>query len=107
MSQISVVLVTVANDQEASTIARTLVEERLAACVQILPTIRSIYHWRGEIFDEQERLLIMKTASAGFPALCERVRELHPYEVPEIVSIPITEGLPDYLRWVLETTGSR
>ena len=80
--------------------------EKLAACVQIIPRIRSIYRWKGEICDEEEHLLIMKTRSALFPALQDRIRELHSYEVPEIVSFPLSAGLPEYLNWVLDNTMS-
>ncbi len=104
MSRISVVLVTVGDAEEALTIARTLVEEKLVACVQIIPGIRSIYRWKGDVCDEEEKLLLMKTRSALFPALQDRIRQLHSYEVPEIVSFPIAAGLPDYLNWVIENT---
>ncbi len=104
MSGVSVVLVTVGDSEEALTIARTLVEEKLVACVQIIPGIRSIYRWKGEVCDEKEKLLLMKTRSALFPALQDRIRQLHSYELPEIVSFPIAAGLPDYLNWVIENT---
>ncbi len=104
MSDISVVLVTAGNGDEALTIARTIVEEKLAACVQIIPRIRSIYRWKGEICDEEEHLLIMKTRSELFPLLQDRIRELHSYEVPEIVTFPLSAGLPEYLNWVLDNT---
>jgi periplasmic divalent cation tolerance protein len=104
MNDVSVVLVTAGNGDEALTIARTLVEEKLAACVQIVPRIRSIYRWKGEICDEEEHLLIMKTRSQLFAVLQDRIRELHSYEVPEIVSFPIPAGLPEYLNWVIDNT---
>jgi periplasmic divalent cation tolerance protein len=104
MSDISVVMVTVGSGEEALTIARTLVEEKLVACVNIVPCIRSIYRWKGEVCDEEEQLLIMKTRSDLFTGLQNRIRELHSYEVPEIISFPIAEGLPDYLNWVMENT---
>ncbi len=104
MSDISVVLVTDGNGDEALTIARTIVEEKLAACVQIIPRLRSIYRWKGETCDEEEHLLIMKTRSALFPMLQDRIRQLHSYEVPEIVSFPLSPGLPEYLSWVLDNT---
>jgi periplasmic divalent cation tolerance protein len=106
MNDISVVMVTVGNSEEALTIARTLVEEQLVACVNIVSGIRSIYRWKGAICDEQEQLLIMKTRSELFPALQDRIRKLHSYEVPEIISFPIAAGLPDYLNWVVENTGN-
>ena len=104
MNGISIVTITVGDAKEALTIARTLVEEKLVACVQIIPGIRSIYRWKGEICDEEEKLLLMKTRSALFPALQDRIRQLHSYEVPEIVSFPIADGLPDYLNWVIDNT---
>ena len=104
MSAVSVVMVTVGNGEEALTIARTLVEEKMVACANIVPHIRSIYRWRGEVCDEDEQLLIMKTRSELFPALQDRIRKLHSYEVPEIISVPIADGLPDYLNWVVENT---
>lgn len=104
MTDVSLVAITVGTGEEASTIARTLVEERLVACVQIISRIRSIYRWKGEICDEEEQLLLMKTRSDLFSTLQERIRELHSYEVPEIVCFPIAAGLPEYLSWVVENT---
>ena len=106
MSEISVVLVTAGNEEEAAKIGRTLVEERLGACANIVPRIRSIYRWKGEIYDEQEVLIIIKTRTSLFPALEKRVKELHSYEVPEIISFPIARGLPQYLEWVQQETGA-
>jgi periplasmic divalent cation tolerance protein len=107
MSQVSVILVTTDSEEQAVTIARTLVEEKLVACVQIVPRIRSIYWWKGEICDSREHLLIMKTVTPLFPAVRERVCRLHGYEVPEIVSFLLSDGLPAYLQWVMDsTTGS-
>jgi periplasmic divalent cation tolerance protein len=106
MSEISIVFVTAGNEEEAAKIGRTLVEERLGACANIVPRIRSIYRWKGEIYDEQECLIIIKTRTSLFPALEKRVKELHSYEVPEIVSFPVARGLPQYIEWVLgETAG--
>lgn len=104
MSGISIVTSTVGTSEEALAIARTLVEEKLVACVQIISRIRSIYRWKGEICDEEEQLLLMKTRSDLCSALQNRIRELHSYEVPEIVSFPIADGLPEYLNWVVENT---
>jgi periplasmic divalent cation tolerance protein len=104
MSGISIVTITVGTTDEALAIARTMVEEKLVACVQIIPRIRSIYRWKGEICDEEEQMLIMKTQSVLFPLLRTRIREIHSYEVPEIVSFPIADGLPEYLSWVIENT---
>ncbi len=101
MDEISIVFVTAGSEEEAATIARSLVELRLAACASIVPRIRSIYRWQGQIHDEQECLIIIKAATSQFEVLQERVRELHSYEVPEIISFPVTRGLPQYLDWVL------
>jgi len=105
MDEVSVVLVTAGSEEEAVKIARALVEEKLASCASMVPRIRSIYRWKGEIRDEQEFLLLIKTRSSLFPSLRDRVKQLHSYEVPEIVAFPITQGLPDYLAWVCAETG--
>jgi periplasmic divalent cation tolerance protein len=104
MTEASVVFVTAPNEEEAAKIGRTLVEERLAACANIAPRIRSIYRWQGQVHDEEECLIIIKTATSLFEALQNRVKELHSYEVPEIVSFPVARGLPQYLDWVLTET---
>ena len=78
----------------------------MAACANIVPRIRSIYRWKGKIYDEQEFLIIIKTRTSLFDAVQKRVKELHSYEVPEIVSFPVALGLPQYLEWVQgETAG--
>jgi len=106
MSEISIVLITAGSEEEAATIGLTLVEEQLAACANIVPHLRSIYRWKGEIHDEQEFLIIVKTRTLLFQALQERVKDLHSYEVPEIISVPVAGGLPQYLEWVsMETRG--
>jgi periplasmic divalent cation tolerance protein len=104
MTDIVTVLVTVSGEEEAVRIARSLVQERLAACANLVPGIRSIYRWKGEIWDTAELLLLIKTRAALFPALQQRIRQLHSYEVPEIVALPIIAGWPDYLNWVQEST---
>lgn len=100
-----VVFITAANEDEAVKIAKALVEERLAGCVNIIKGIRSIYSWQGKIEDEEEVLLILKTQGRLFDALTKRVRELHSYSVPEVISMPITHGSEDYLKWLYEVTG--
>ncbi|MEN6439942.1 MAG: divalent-cation tolerance protein CutA [Syntrophobacter sp.] len=104
MDEVSVVFVTAGGEEEAARIGRALVEEKLAACANMVPRIRSIYRWKGEIHDEQEVLLLIKTRSSLFPTLRDRVKQLHSYEVPEIVAFPLTQGLPDYLAWVCAET---
>jgi periplasmic divalent cation tolerance protein len=103
--EVSILFVTVGKAEEASRIARTLVAEKLVACVNLLPQIQSIYRWKGEVCEDAELLLIMKTRSALVGAVQKRVRELHSYEVPEIIAMPIAQGLPAYLEWVVASTG--
>ena len=100
-------LVTIDDSDSATRIARTLVEKKLAACVNIVPEIRSIYSWKGEICDDRERLMIIKTRRELFGALQTEVTALHPYEVPEIIALTIEDGLPNYLRWIDEVTQQR
>jgi periplasmic divalent cation tolerance protein len=99
-----VVLVTVGNRVEAEELAGRLVEERLAACVNMAREVESVYRWRGKICREEEVLLIMKTRRDRFEALRARVAEMHGYEVPEIIALPIVEGHGPYLAWVREET---
>lgn len=99
-----IIFITVSNPEEASKIARALVEERLSACVNIIKGIRSIYRWQGEIEDEEEALLIVKTRGELFEEVENRVRELHSYTVPEVISIPILKGSEPYLSWLREST---
>ena len=99
-----IVLITAASEDEAAKIGRTLVDEKLAACANIIPGIRSIYTWKGETCDDTECLMVVKTVAANFDALERRVRELHSYEVPEVIAIPIIKGSAPYLDWVEENT---
>ena len=105
MTGFSIVLVTLPSVEKAAELARTLVEERLAACGNILPGVRSIYSWEGRVQDEQEVLLILKTASSSFDALRQRVASLHPYSCPEVISLEITEGHAPYLEWIRQNVG--
>ena len=88
----------------AERIARVLVEERLAACVNVLPGVSSIYRWNGAVARTEEVLLIVKTMRERLEALTERLRGLHPYELPELVAVEVVGGLPGYLSWVAEQT---
>ena len=97
-----VVLVTAGSIEEAERIARALVEERLAACVNLVPGIRSIYRWEDKIADDAEILLVAKTRRDSFAALERRVRELHSYDVPEVLGLAVTDGSPGYLGWLAE-----
>lgn len=99
-----VVYITAPNEDEATKIARTIVEERLAGCVNIIGGIRSIYSWKGKIEDEPEVLMIVKTRRELFESLSKKVKELHSYTVPEIIALPIIEGSQDYLSWLEEVT---
>jgi len=101
-----VVFSTAPDDETAEMLARTLVEERLAACVSQVPRMRSVYHWQGEVEAASEVLLLIKTHSRLAPDLTRRLGELHPYEVPEILVLPVAAGSRDYLEWVMaETSG--
>jgi periplasmic divalent cation tolerance protein len=90
--------------ETAARIARTLVEERLAACVNQVPGIRSTYRWQGKIHDDAEVLLVIKTTRDHFDALRARLVEMHPYQVPELVALDIADGLPAYLDWLARET---
>src|SRR5512144_2282360 len=94
-----VVLVTAPTPERAAEIARALVEERLAACGNVVPGVRSIYRWEGKVEDEAEALLVLKTTQARFEALRERVLALHPYAVPEVLALPVVAGSAPYLAW--------
>ena len=100
-----VVFITASDEEEASKIARALVEERLAGCVDIIKDIRSIYSWQGKIEDEKEVFMVVKTQKTLFDSLIKRVKELHSYTVPEIIALPIIQGSEDYLKWLNEATG--
>jgi len=101
------VFITVPNREQGEAIAEALVQEKWAACVNILPSVRSIFSWQGEIRREEELLLLAKSRRDLFPALAARVKELHSYTVPEIIALPILEGWEEYLRWVQESTQER
>lgn len=93
-------LSTTDSENEATEIARALVHEKLAACVNILPNLRSIYRWQDKICDEKEFLLIIKTSAKNLDKIKERIKTIHHYEVPELIFLPIKDGLPDYLSWI-------
>ena len=98
--QAIVVFMTAANREEARRLAEMLVDRRLAACVQIMPEMESVYRWQGKIERQQEVLLIAKTVSAKFAELETEVRRVHSYETPEIVAFPLTAGSRPYLEWL-------
>lgn len=101
-----IVLSTVPDAGTAERLARVLVEESLAACVNRLSGIRSTYLWNSAVHDDEEVLMIAKTTTARLPALRERLVALHPYEVPEVVALRIADGHDAYLRWVATVTGT-
>jgi periplasmic divalent cation tolerance protein len=95
-----VVLVTVPSVADGERIARALVEERLAACVNVVPGLRSVYRWQGAVETADEALLLVKTREAALERVAARVRALHPYTLPEIVALPLVSGLAAYLEWI-------
>ena len=104
MSDFVVVFVTCGSEEEALKIASALVEEKLAACANMASPLRSIYRWEGKVCDETEWLLIIKTRETRFQDLEKRVKSLHSYQVPEIISLPIQAGYSLYLHWLEENT---
>ena len=101
-----VVMVTVGDSEEASHLAKAIVEKKLAACVNMLPGINSWYWWEGKVIEDQEVLLIMKTSRGKFAELQKEVERLHSYAVPEIIALPVVEGSTNYLSWIEESTRS-
>lgn len=93
-----------AGDDRSAALCRALVEESLVACVNLLPEIRSIYRWQGQVCEDAEMLAIMKTTTARFEALRARILALHPYQCPEIIAVPLGAGHEPYLAWVREMT---
>ena len=104
MSESLVVFVTCGSEEEGLKIAHALVEERLAACVNLVSSIRSIYRWEGKTWDEKEWLLIIKTRTARIEDVERRVKSLHSYSLPEIIALPIIKGSSSYLNWLKEMT---
>ena len=101
-----IILCTCPDRTTAERIAETVVSERLAACVNIAPGLTSIYRWEGQIQREAELLLLIKTRQAVYPQLEARIRELHPYQVPELIALPIQTGSAAYLNWITDNTGA-
>ena len=106
MTAILVVFTTLPDSEVAGKLARNLVEMRLAACVNILPSSQSIYRWQDDVHIDGEVPLIIKTTTELYPALETYLRQQHPYELPEIIALEVTRGLPEYLTWVVEATQS-
>lgn len=104
MQQALLVLTNVPDDGVAAAIARLLVEQRLAACVNIMPQVRSIYQWQGAVEQASEVTLWIKTTQARYAELEAAIKSAHPYQVPEIIAMPIVAGLPQYLDWIAQET---
>lgn len=100
MTDKRIVLSTAGSEDEARKIARHLIEKQLAACVNIVPRVESIYRWQGKVESSAEWLLLIKTTAERFPAVRDAIRELHSYELPECVAISVEDGSTDYLQWI-------
>jgi periplasmic divalent cation tolerance protein len=103
MTDKKLVLTATGSKEEARKIARTLVERRLAACINIVPQVDSIYRWEGETEETQEWLLVIKTTAAAFERVRDAIRELHSYDLPECICISIENGSPGYLQWIADS----
>ena len=104
-AEIAVVLASVPDLEVGRRLARTLLQERLIACANLVPGVTSLYRWEGAVQEEDESLVVMKTRSELVPRLIARIPELHPYELPEVLALRVADGLPAYCRWVLDETG--
>ena len=104
MTGSTVVMVSASSQNEAEKIAKELVERKLAACVSIIPNMRSIYIWEGKVEDSEEYLMIIKTRGELFEQVKQAIQKIHSYKIPEIISLPITHALEDYVRWINEVT---
>lgn len=99
-----VVLVTAASERQAGRIGRVLIRAELAACVTIVPRVRSIFRWKGKVSEEREALLIMKSRADLFGRVAAEVKRIHSYQVPEVIAFPIMQGSADYLDWIQKST---
>lgn len=100
MGKYRLVVVTTQNVAEAEKIARKLIEKELAACVNIVPKIRSLYRWKGEVHEDQESLMLIKTSRKLIPELKKRIKKMHSYDLPEFIVFKIEQGDRDYLKWL-------
>lgn len=107
MSEVRVVLTTAPDEEVAASICRTLLEERLIACGNVISGVRSLYRWEGRVQDEAEVLLVLKTSTDRAEAIVRRVPEIHPYETPEVVVLGVVAGHEPYLNWVVRETAER
>jgi periplasmic divalent cation tolerance protein len=106
MTDKRIVLTTAGSEQEAEKIARHLVEHRLAACVNILPNVTSVYRWKDQVEEAREWLLIIKTTAGVFAQVRQAISELHSYELPECICLTIEDGSPNYLQWIAESVSA-
>ena len=104
MEQVLIVITNLADVAGARQLGRALVERRLAACVNILPAVESVYRWRDAVEEASEVTLLIKTTAARYAELEEAIRALHPYELPELIALPVSAGLPAYLQWIAQET---
>ncbi len=100
MTEMLLVLTTFASEDDAARVVRALVEERLAACGNLLPGARSLYRWEGRVADEREVMALLKTRKQDWPALMSRLHELHPYDTPECLAVRVAAGAPKYMAWL-------
>lgn len=100
MTDKRIVLSTAGSEDEARKIARHLIEHQLAACVNIVPHVESIYRWQGKVESSREWLLLIKTTAARFPEVRDAIRELHSYELPECIAVSVEDGSSEYLQWI-------
>jgi periplasmic divalent cation tolerance protein len=105
MTDKKLVFTTAGSNEEARKIGRALVERRMAACVNIVPRVESVYRWEGKVEEAQEWLLVIKTTAAAFERVREAIRELHSYNLPECICVSIEDGSPEYLQWIGESVG--
>jgi len=104
MTDAMLVLTTLPNSDAAADLAKKVVGEKLAACANVMPAVRSIYRWQGALQDENEVLVLLKTRQARFDKLKARILELHPYDVPEVIAVPVEQGHGAYLDWIASET---
>ena len=105
MTDALLVLTTLPNAEAAGEMAKRVVEEKLAACANLFPALRSVYRWNGKVQDENEVLVLLKTRQQHYERLKSRILELHPYDVPEVLAIPVEQGHQAYLDWIARETG--
>ena len=98
------VISTLPHREQAEKLAHTLIEQQLAACVNVLPAVTSVYRWQGQVETANETIILIKTTMARYPAVEAAIKAQHPYELPEIIAVPVSTGLPAYLEWVRTET---